>query len=826
MAKPAVVRVVAETNDFNRNINRALGELNKFSRGGTQSLDSLGRALGAITGTKGTSQVLTMVSSVGKLAGAFGLTASAASLVSNSVNTALNFEKSMSSLKALTGLGGEEMDQLKKAAIDLGSTTTQSASQVADAFRIIGSAKPELLSDVDALKNVTEQTITLAEASGIDVPEAAKALTTSLNQMGAGADQATRFVNVLAAGSQKGAGDINWLNEAITQSGTAANAVGTQYEELVANLEQLAQGGYQAGAAGTALRSIIMSLEKQGNSNLKPSVVGLTTAFSNLGRTCNSLTDYQKLLGKEMAAQGKVLADNAEKARDMQTAITGTNTAQEQARINTDNFAGAVNQLSSAWEGLMLTINSNNGFLRSTVDQLREAVEYINELLGGADAAEKKAASKTFNTYYKDNLDRDAKFYKDNGYTPEQMRQLLTETANQSNTMHGDNEQQEREYQMAYQMAIDYIEKLIAEADRAKNVIAPTTGGTNNATDTTKASERIKQLKKEVEELNKQLLTTEGLQQIEINAKIRVRQEELAKLGEQINPTSGQELLLDPVINTTPEELIAEWSNRKPVQLPVSPVNEEEDVDDTAIRNAERMLQIRDDIKALHGDMYSESMRAVSGFMQLGDTIADLGHAFDDCKTAWDYFSTGMSASMSIINGVVEAISAINAITEISALLKQKDAAAATLDAAATSSSASASLTSAASAAANTAALEAEATAAGIDATAQVADASAKTLNAHAMIPFVGVAMGIGMVSSIIATLQNLPKFAQGAYADRPTLGIFGEAGPELVLPERKLDEAFERHQYGGIGGRVKFEIGERALTGWLDARDNRQKYN
>lgn len=124
------------------------------------------------------------------------------------------------------------------------------------------------------------------------------------------------------------------------------------------------------------------------------------------------------------------------------------------------------------------------------------------------------------------------------------------------------------------------------------------------------------------------------------------------------------------------------------------------------------------------------------------------------------------------------------------------------------------------------ASLQAQAAAAAADATAQTADASAKTLNAHAMIPFVGVAMGIGMVSSIIATLQNLPKFAQGAYADRPTLGIFGEAGPELVLPERKLDEAFERHQYGGIGGRVKFEIGERALTGWLDARDNRQKYN
>ena len=107
-----------------------------------------------------------------------------------------------------------------------------------------------------------------------------------------------------------------------------------------------------------------------------------------------------------------------------------------------------------------------------------------------------------------------------------------------------------------------------------------------------------------------------------------------------------------------------------------------------------------------------------------------------------------------------------------------------------------------------------------------LADATAKTFAAHAGIPFVGVAMGIGFVASMISMIRSLPQFAEGAYADRPTLGIFGEKGPELVVPERKLDEAFERNaDKMGINGKVKFEIDGRKLVGVLQAEENRNNY-
>lgn len=49
--------------------------------------------------------------------------------------------------------------------------------------------------------NVTEAANVLAEAAGIEVVDAAKGITTVMNQMNAKASEATDIINVLAASS-------------------------------------------------------------------------------------------------------------------------------------------------------------------------------------------------------------------------------------------------------------------------------------------------------------------------------------------------------------------------------------------------------------------------------------------------------------------------------------------------------------------------------------------------------------------------------------------------------------------------------------------------
>lgn len=75
------------------------------------------------------------------------------------------------------------------------------------------------------------------------------------------------------------------------------------------------------------------------------------------------------------------------------------------------------------------------------------------------------------------------------------------------------------------------------------------------------------------------------------------------------------------------------------------------------------------------------------------------------------------------------------------------------------------------------------------NATAAAQDAASKTLSAYAGIPFAGVALGVAGVAAIIGAMQNIPKFAEGGIVNRATLGVFGEAGPEAVMPLDKLEE-------------------------------------
>ena len=370
-----LVRLKADTAGYDANLAKARRQLDAFKKDNL----TMGGIMKQLSGN--------MLSAVGGFASITAAVGALTAAFKSNIETALNFEKSMSQLSSLTGKTGEELNRLKEYAIELGSTTTLSASEVADAFRMIGSQQPQLLESSEALKSVTKNAITLSEAAGIELATAAQTLSTSINQMGGDSSNAERFINVLAAASQKGAGDIAWLGEAITKSGTTAKMVGTSYEQLVANLEQLAQAGFDASTAGTALRSIIVNLEKQNDDNLKPSVVGLTEAFANLEKKHLSVGEMANLVGKMFGAQATVLAENAAKARDMEEAITGTNTAEEQAKTNTDNLSGSLKSLSSAWEGFNLHLNSSNGFLRDCVDWMTKLVQQMDAFVQSGELA-------------------------------------------------------------------------------------------------------------------------------------------------------------------------------------------------------------------------------------------------------------------------------------------------------------------------------------------------------------------------------------------------------------------------------------------------------
>ena len=367
-----IVKLLLDTASYDSKIVKAQGGMKRFKRNVALTESSVSKLGGTLK----------------NLAGGLGLGAAFAGVgaaMGDAVRKSMEFEKSMSSLSSLTGLVGDDLDFLKGQAINLGATTTQTASQVADAFRLIGSQMPQLLESKEALAAVTKDAITLAEAAGMEVPEAAKALTGALNQMGAGAEYSGSYINILAAASQKGSADIQYLNKAVEKSGGMASTTGVKFNELVAAIETIAPKVTEASEAGTQLRNVLLALDTNADKNLRPSVVGLGKALENLAAKQWDAGQMSKVFGRESVNAALALASGLDTYKELETAITGTNTATEQARTNTDNLAGSVTALGSAWEGFVLTVNQSNGVLKDCVDWLTRLVQGTRELVASRD---------------------------------------------------------------------------------------------------------------------------------------------------------------------------------------------------------------------------------------------------------------------------------------------------------------------------------------------------------------------------------------------------------------------------------------------------------
>lgn len=298
--------------------------------------------------------------------------------VANNIETAMNFEYSMSKLQSLTGMAGDDLNTLKRKAIELGSSTTQSASQVADAFAIIGSKRPDLLSSAYALSDVTEAAIKMSEAAGMEVPEAADALAAALNIFQLQSDQATRVINVLAAGSKLGAAGIQELGEMTFRAGGSAKKAGLSFEEFAAAAEIIRPAFGSAEDAGQALNKFLSKLEEKMTNNYKPSVVGFQQAMVNLKNANLDSNESLKIFTVNGVKAYDAIMANVDGLEKMTKGVTGTNTAYEQAAINTNNLKGSLANLSSAWEGLNLSINDSNGALKGMVDWLTSVVSWAN----------------------------------------------------------------------------------------------------------------------------------------------------------------------------------------------------------------------------------------------------------------------------------------------------------------------------------------------------------------------------------------------------------------------------------------------------------------
>lgn len=298
-------------------------------------------------------------------------------------------EESQAGLQALTGLDNDSITWLTAQAKKLSTTMTkeglrvrQSANEILDAFMLVGSAKPELLGDKEALAAVTEEAMRLqAAAKDITLNEAVDALTLSLNQYGDQTDQAARYTNVLAAGSKAGAANIASQAKAIRVAGTAAASANVPIEQTVGLIETLAYKGIKDEVAGTGLKKFFLVLQT-GAKDTNPAIVGLDQALENLKNKKMDAGAIKKMFGEEGYNTASVVIRNTDMVKQFTEAVTGTNIALEQSAINSNTAAAklaqAKNELKLA--GIELADRLNPAITVST-NMVTNLVKYLPGVL-------------------------------------------------------------------------------------------------------------------------------------------------------------------------------------------------------------------------------------------------------------------------------------------------------------------------------------------------------------------------------------------------------------------------------------------------------------
>ena len=268
---------------------------------------------------------------------------------------AVTLDSQMHDLSAVAGVTGEGLKTIEGYARSSAKAFGTDASVAVQGYKLILSQlSPELGKCPAALKAMGDAIQTTSKLMGNDGTAAAEVLTTAMNQYGVSlADpmEASRkmaeMMNVMAAAGQEGSAELPAIKAALEQCGMASKAANVSFEETNAAIQVLDKAGKKGSEGGVALRNTL-SILSQGRFLPKDTREELERAGIDvlaLGDKSKSLKErlellkpvlndsalFSKLFGMENANAARALVQGTEQLGQFTEAVTGTNSAEEQA---------------------------------------------------------------------------------------------------------------------------------------------------------------------------------------------------------------------------------------------------------------------------------------------------------------------------------------------------------------------------------------------------------------------------------------------------------------------------------------------------------------
>ncbi|MEJ9151069.1 phage tail tape measure protein [Bacillus smithii] len=314
------------------------------------------------------------------------------------VKKSMDFEAQIDRVGAIAGATPAELNKLKQSALDLGASTSKSATEVAQAQEIMAAMGYKTNEIIAALPGV----ISAAEASGEDMALVADTVSAALNSFGLKASEASRVADILAQSANDSAAGIEDMQYTFKYAAPIAKSLGISLEELAAATEIMSNAGIKGEQAGTTLRGGLIQLLKPSEEtskmmeklgieveDSKGNFVGLANLIKNISKSLDGQTRSQKLanlasmVGTEAASGFLTLMEaGPDKINKYTKSLQNSaGASQEAAKKMKDNLKGALENLSGAFETAQISVgNALAPAIRKVAEILQGLIDRFNKL--------------------------------------------------------------------------------------------------------------------------------------------------------------------------------------------------------------------------------------------------------------------------------------------------------------------------------------------------------------------------------------------------------------------------------------------------------------
>lgn len=325
--------------------------------------------------------------------------------VSDTLAPGAALNASLKDLQAISGESAEGLKMIEQYAREASKTFGGSAAQSVESYKLLLSQlSPELTKTPKALKAMGDNISVLSKTMGGDVNAAAEVLTTAMNQFGISLDdpmEASRkmaqMMNVMAAAGKEGSSELPTIKLALEQAGMAAKAAGVSFEETNGAIQVLDKAGKKGAEGGVALRNV-MTILQTGRFLPKDVQKELTSAGVNI----NALTDksktlterlrllqpvmndsalFTKLFGRENSNAAMALIQGVDEVDRYTSAITGTNTAFEQAEIVMESYNEKKARVQAQFDDFRISVFNATGDFGIWVEIVAGSLVPISQLM-------------------------------------------------------------------------------------------------------------------------------------------------------------------------------------------------------------------------------------------------------------------------------------------------------------------------------------------------------------------------------------------------------------------------------------------------------------